>query len=73
MIIFRLLTFKRRQSEGALVENRCRLQIINDLLVLLEWTCHLLPRHKFRHLLRELPEFLEIYVSVWQSAKKVRS
>lgn len=63
------LAFKRSQRQSVLVENARRLKIVNELLVLLERAGDLLPSDKLSHLLSELPEFLEVDVTVWQSAK----
>lgn len=41
-----------------------------DPAVLLKGTSDLLPGYELRHLLGELPEFLEVDVSVRQSEKK---
>lgn len=67
VIVLGRFTFKRGQCQGALVENTCGLQVVDELFILLEWTCHLLPCHEFGHLFRELPELFKIYVTGWES------
>lgn len=49
------------------VENGRRLEISDDFGSFWERAMDLFPRDEFRHLFRQLPKLLEIYVSVRQS------
>jgi hypothetical protein len=57
------------QCQSVLVENARGLEIVDEFVVLLEGTRHLLPVDELGDLFGELPELLEVDVSVWQSAK----
>lgn len=67
VIVFGRFAFERGERQAELIEDRCRLEIVDELVVLLEGASHLLPGHELGNLLRHLPEFLEVDVSVWQS------
>lgn len=48
-------------------QHGARLEEGNDARILLERTGDLFPRDELGHLLRQLPELLEVDVTVWQS------
>ena len=48
-----------------LAENCACLEVVNDFGVFFERTSHLFPRHKLGDLFRQLPEFLEVDMTVW--------
>jgi hypothetical protein len=69
VIVVGRLTLERSQRKSVLVEDARGLKIANDLFVLLERTRDLLPGDKLGDLLRELPELLEVDMTVGQSEK----
>lgn len=69
VIVVGRFALERGQRQSVFVEHARGLQIVDELVVLLERTRDLLPRNELRHLLRELPELLEVDVTVWQSER----
>lgn len=67
VIVVGRFALERGQRQSVFVEDARRLQIVDELVVLLERTDDLLPCDELRHLFRKLPELLEVNVTVWQS------